>query len=73
MYSDLAIELFFMLRVVFKQALRQTQGLIRSIFKLMGIDIIAPHVTQRQWAELASQNSIRERQTRSTGCGQHRT
>jgi hypothetical protein len=33
------------LRIVFKQALRQTQGLMRSISKLMGVDITVPHFT----------------------------
>jgi len=34
-----------MLRMVFKQAFRQTQGLMRSIAKLMGVDIRVPHFT----------------------------
>ena len=44
-YSDLAIEMCLTLRIVFKQALRQTQGLMRSISKLMGVDIMVPHFT----------------------------
>jgi hypothetical protein len=44
-YSDLAIEMCLMLRMVFKQAFRQTQGLMRSIAKLMGVDITVPHFT----------------------------
>jgi hypothetical protein len=44
-YSDLAIEMCLTLRMVFKQALRQTQGLMRSISKLMGVDITVPHFT----------------------------
>jgi hypothetical protein len=31
--------------MVFKQPLRQTQGLMRSISKLMGVDITVPHFT----------------------------
>jgi hypothetical protein len=44
-YSDLAIEMCLTLRMVFKQALRQTQGLMRSISKLMCVDITVPHFT----------------------------
>ncbi|MEO9782206.1 transposase, partial [Sedimentitalea sp.] len=35
-YTDLAIEICLTLRVVFRLALRQTQGFMRSIAKLMG-------------------------------------
>lgn len=41
-YSDLAIELCLTLGVVFKQPLRQTQGLMRSIAKLLGVEITVP-------------------------------
>jgi hypothetical protein len=44
-YSDLAIEMCLTLRIVFKQALRQTQGLMRSISNLMCVDITVPHFT----------------------------
>jgi hypothetical protein len=44
-YSDLAIEMCLTLHMVFKQPLRQTQGLMRSISKLMGVDITVPHFT----------------------------
>ncbi|MFT4782880.1 MAG: hypothetical protein ACI9IV_000609 [Paracoccaceae bacterium] len=44
-YSDLAIEMCLTMRMVFKQAFRQTQGLMRSIAKLIGVDITAPHFT----------------------------
>jgi hypothetical protein len=40
-YFDLAIEMCQTLRMVFKQ----TQGLMRSISKLMGVDITVPHFT----------------------------
>jgi hypothetical protein len=33
------------LHTVFKQALRQTKGLMRFIFKLMCVDITVPHFT----------------------------
>lgn len=38
-YPDLAIELCLTLGMVFKQPLRQTQGLMRSIAKLLGVEI----------------------------------
>ena len=41
-YSDLATELCLTLGVVFKQPLRQTQGLMRSIAKLLGVEITVP-------------------------------
>jgi hypothetical protein len=44
-YFDLAIEMCLTLRMVFKQQLRQTQGLMRSIAKLLGVDITVPHFT----------------------------
>lgn len=41
-YSDLAIELCLTLGLVFNQPLRQTQGLMRSIAKLLGVNISVP-------------------------------
>ena len=41
-YSDLAIELCLTLGLVFKQPLRQTQGLMRSIARLLGVEIAVP-------------------------------
>ncbi|WP_298854821.1 IS5 family transposase [uncultured Ruegeria sp.] len=41
-YSDLAIEICLTMRVVFRLALRQTQGFMRSIAKLMGLDLVVP-------------------------------
>ncbi|SFF19437.1 Transposase DDE domain-containing protein [Sulfitobacter brevis] len=41
-YSDLAIELCLTLGVVFKQPLRQTQGFMRSIARLLGVEIAVP-------------------------------
>jgi hypothetical protein len=41
-HSDLAIEICLTLGVVFKQALRQTQGLMRSIAALLGVAIAVP-------------------------------
>ena len=41
-YSDLAIELCLTLGLVFNQPLRQTQGLMRSIAKLLRLNISVP-------------------------------
>ncbi|WP_417810011.1 transposase [Thioclava sp.] len=41
-YSDLAIELCLTLRVVFNLALRQTQGFIRSIARLLKLELSVP-------------------------------
>ena len=41
-YSDLAIEICLTLRVVFRLALRQTQGFMRSIARLMNLDLAVP-------------------------------
>jgi hypothetical protein len=41
----LAIELCLTLGMVFKQPLRQTEGLMRSIAKLLSVDIAVPHFT----------------------------
>ncbi|MFA3918926.1 IS5 family transposase [Ruegeria hyattellae] len=41
-YSDLAIEICIALRVVFRLPLRQTQGFVRSIAKLMGLNLAVP-------------------------------
>ena len=41
-YSDLAITMCLTLRVVYDQPLRQTPGMMRSIAKLMGVEIAVP-------------------------------
>src|SRR6187551_3712048 len=41
-YSDLAIETSLILRTVFHQPLRQTEGLIGSLLGLMGLDLPVP-------------------------------
>jgi len=41
-YSELAIEAGMMLRLVFHLALRQTEGLMASIFSLLGVSLSAP-------------------------------
>jgi hypothetical protein len=44
-YSDLAIEASLNLRLVFKQALRQTEGFVQSLIGMMNLDIKAPDHT----------------------------
>ena len=47
-YSDLAIETSLILRAVFHQPLRQTEGLVGSLLELMGLDLPVPdHSTWR--------------------------
>lgn len=41
-YSDLAITMCLTLRVVYDQSLRQTQGMMRSIAMLMGVEVSVP-------------------------------
>lgn len=41
-YSEMAITICLTLGLVYKQPLRQTQGLIRGIVRLMGLDISVP-------------------------------
>jgi hypothetical protein len=41
-YSDLAIEICLTWGAVFKQALRETQGLMRSIAALLGVAMAVP-------------------------------
>ena len=41
-YSDLAIETALTLRLLFTQPLRQAEGFLNSLFRLMGVDLHAP-------------------------------
>ena len=45
LYSDLVIETVLSLRLIFKLPLRQTEGLLRSLFKLMSLDLSVPDHT----------------------------
>ena len=45
LYSDLAIELVLILRLVFHLALRQTEGFARSVLRLLGLDLPVPDHT----------------------------
>ncbi len=44
-FADLAIETALRLRLVFKLPLRQTEGFLRSVLSLMGVDLEAPDHT----------------------------
>jgi hypothetical protein len=44
-FADLAIETALTLRLVLKLPLRQTEGLLRSVLSLMGVDLEAPDHT----------------------------
>ncbi len=51
-YSELAITTALTLRAVFRLALRQTDGLIASILRLLGLDLAVPdHSTMSRRAE----------------------
>ena len=59
-YSDLAIEMCLTLGVVFTQPLRQTQGLMRSIAKLLGVEVVVP-----DFSTLSRRRSSLKLQTKS--------
>jgi len=44
-YSDLAIELVLMLRLVFHLALRQAEGFVGSVLRLLGLELSVPDHT----------------------------
>ena len=44
-YSDLAIETALTLRLIFHLPLRQTEGVLTSIFRMLGLDLSAPDHT----------------------------
>jgi hypothetical protein len=51
-YSDLAITTALTLRAVFRLPLRQTEGLISSVLRLLGLDLAVPdHSTLSRRAE----------------------
>jgi len=58
-FSDLAIETALSLRLVFKQGLRQTEGLIDSIFGLMKLDLDIPdHSTLSRRGKVINLSSV---------------
>src|SRR3954465_3382921 len=52
-YSDLAIETSLILRPVFYQPLRQTEGLVGSLLELMGLDLPVPEPARASAATIA--------------------
>ena len=46
-YSDLAIETARTLRLIVHLPLRQTEGFLTSIFRMLGLDLSAPDHTTR--------------------------
>jgi hypothetical protein len=73
-YSALAITTALTLRAVFRLALRQTEGLIASLLRLLGLDLAAPdpfddQPTRRDIAGVATTTGQR---TATPAGGQHR-
>lgn len=64
-YSDLAITICLALGVVYKQPLRQTQGLVRSIVRLMELEISVPDFStlSRRGRELSLPEKSRSERT----------
>src|SRR5215203_2312795 len=68
-YSPLAILTALTLKAVFRLALRQTEGLIGSLIRLLGLDLAVPdHTTLSRRA--ATLEVPRPRSSSSTGVGQ---
>ncbi len=67
-YSDLAIELVLMLRLVFHLALRQAEGFVGSVLRLLGLDLSIPdHTTlSRRSRGFAGQRRVSCRTGRCT-------
>jgi Transposase DDE domain len=54
-YSPLAILTALTLRAVFRLALRQTEGLIGSVLRLLGLELAVPDHTTLMWTATESQ------------------
>ena len=61
-YSDLAIETALSLRLIFKLPLRQTEGFLKSIFRLMSVELNVPDHTT-----LSRRNSLLKTQLKRVG------
>jgi hypothetical protein len=72
-YSALAITTALTLRAVFRLALRQTEGLIASILRLLGLDLAVPdHSTiSRRGETLPVSRTTAGQQTGTPGGGEH--
>jgi len=69
-YSDLAIETCVMLGLVYKQRLRQTEGFVESIIKLLCLELKTPDYTtiSRRTKKLKVSRRIRENSGSTTVC-----
>ncbi len=74
-YSNIAIETCLTLRTIYKLPLRQTQGLMRSIARLMGVDIPVPDFStlsrRRARLEIACKASGRQNRADPSDHGQY--
>lgn len=74
-YSDLAIAICLTLRTVYKQPLRQTQGLVHSIARLMDLEIPVPDFStlsrRGRGVEHSDKAPSQENGAGSSGRGQH--
>lgn len=72
-YSELAIETSLICRIVFHQPLRQTEGLMLSLFELMGIDLPVPdHTTlSRRCTSLSLSKALVRRKKATSDVGIH--
>jgi hypothetical protein len=69
-YSALAIRTALTLRAVFRLALRQTEGLIGSVLKLLGLDLAVPDhsaLLSEGWASSPSRRCCPIEPPRSSG------
>jgi len=72
-YSALAITTALTLRAVFRLALRQTEGLVASILRLLGLDLAAPgHSTMCRRGEIAGVATATGQRTAPPAGRQHR-
>ena len=75
-YSALAIETALTIRLVFHQPLRQTEGLLRSIADVLGVDIAIPDHTTPQSSRCRLDSPAKRHSSRGAftlGRGQHRS
>jgi len=73
-YSALAITTALTLRAVFRLALRQSEGLIASLLRLLGLDLAAPDrsTISRRGRDIAGVATTTGQRTGTPAGGQHR-
>jgi hypothetical protein len=59
LYSDLAIETALTLRLLFKLPLRQTEGFLKSIFRLMNVGLNVPDHTTLSRRNITLKTSLK--------------